>query len=155
MAGWGIYLGLKPAPPQRQDPSGVSSPTSGAELSLGNAQQQRDARLRQMAIGTWEDDYQGKRTMILSPDGTGVMVVELSGLKASLFASRLRFDMRWSVQRGRLKKQTVGGEPAGKVGLILKMMGDRVEEQILELSEDRLRLLDQDGRTEYDWRLVR
>jgi hypothetical protein len=31
-------------------------------------------------------------------------------------------------------------------------MGDRVDEPILELTRDRLLLLDKDGETRYDWR---
>ena len=38
--------------------------------------------------------------------------------------------------------------------MILKTMGDRVDEPILELTEKRLLLLDVDGRTRYDWRRV-
>ncbi len=92
--------------------------------------------------------------MTFKEDGTATMVVELQGTKATLFASRLRFDMKWSVDNGRLKKRTIGGEPSLKVRLILNMMGDRVDEPILELSEDRLLLLDGDGKTKYDWRRV-
>jgi hypothetical protein len=112
-------------------------------------------QLRRLVLGTWEDDYQGKRTMTLRPDGTGTMVVQLSGLNALLVGSRLRFDMTWTVENGRLKKHTVGGEPADKVQFILKTMGDRVDEPILELTEDRLLLLDGNGKTRYDWRRVR
>ena len=113
-----------------------------------------DARYRRLAVGTWQDEYKGKRTMHLLPDETGTMIVELSGLTARLFASRLEFDMVWSIQDGRMKKQTVGGRPEGKVKAILSMMGDRVDEPILELSQERLLLLDADGKTRYDWRRV-
>jgi hypothetical protein len=41
------------------------------------------------------------------------------------------------------------------VQAILKMMGDRVDELILELTQDHLLLLDKDGKTNYDWRRVR
>ena len=58
------------------------------------------------------------------------------------------------IEAGRLKKRTVGGAPAGRVRLILATMGDRVDEPILELTEQRLLLLDGDGRTKYDWRRV-
>ena len=90
--------------------------------------------------------------MTLQADGRGMMVVELSGLKATLFASRLQFDLVWSIEGGRLKKRTVGGEPQTAVQMILKTMGDQVDEPILELTEDRLLLLDRDGKTKYDWR---
>ncbi len=112
----------------------------------------QDERYRQLVVGTWEDDYQGHRTMTLNEDGTATLVVELSGMKAKLFAARLEFNMRWSLQDGRLKKRTIDGKPEGRVKMILKMMGDRVDEPILELTEERLLLLDKDGKTRYDWR---
>lgn len=115
---------------------------------------ENDARLRKLVVGTWADEYKGRRTMTIRPDGTATMIVELDGLKAMMFASRLRFDMVWSVEAGRLKKRTVGGEPPGRVRLILATMGDRVDEPILELTDRRLLLLDGDGQTKYDWRRV-
>jgi len=72
-----------------------------------------------------------------------------------LVAQRLTFNMEWSLAGGRLKKHSLGGEPAAQVNMILKTMGDTVDEPILELTEDRLLLLDQDGVTKYDWRRVR
>ncbi|MBC8871725.1 MAG: hypothetical protein H8E44_20040 [Planctomycetes bacterium] len=116
---------------------------------------EEDKRYSRLVVGTWEDDYQGKRTMTLKKDGTGTMIVELSGVKAALFASRLTFNMKWSVEKGRLKKRTIGGTPTARVQMILKMMGDRVDEPILELTDKRLLLLDKNGKTKYDWRRVR
>ena len=63
----------------------------------------------------------------------------------------VRFDITWHIQDGRIIKQTTGGEPAGKVALILKAMGDRAEEPIQKLTRDRLILLDQNGKTTYHW----
>jgi hypothetical protein len=114
----------------------------------------RDDRFRRLVVGTWQDNYQGKRTMTLAADGTGRMVVELTGLKSRLFAPRLEFDMVWSLENGRLKKRTIKGTPATQVQLILKAMGDRVDEAILELTDQRLLLLDGNGKTKYDWRRV-
>ena len=111
-----------------------------------------DAELRQGVVGTWEDDYAGHRTMTVRSDGTATMVVRLSGLKALFYASELQFEMLWSIDHGRMKKRTTCGRPAGKVKLILKTLGDETEEQILELTADRLRLLDRDGKRQYDWR---
>lgn len=128
-----------------------------AGLTLGQERPQAepdDDQSRRLVVGTWQDEYQGKRTMTLEEDGTGKMVVELDGLKARLFAPRLEFDMVWSVDKGRLKKRTIKGEPAVAVQLILKTLGDRVDERIVELTQDRLLLLDKDGKTKYDWRRV-
>ena len=114
-----------------------------------------DARYRSLVLGTWQDEYQGKRTMTLNEDGTGTMIVELSGWRAALSAPRLKFNMKWSVKDGHLKKQTISGEPETQVKMILSTMGDHVDEPILELTEDRLLLLDKDGKTKYDWKRVK
>lgn len=92
--------------------------------------------------------------MILRQDGTGTMIVDLKGWKAALYAKRLQFEMVWSIQNGRLRKKTVGGEPAGKVKAILRMMGDQVEQRITELTTEGLVLLDADGSKRYHWRRV-
>jgi hypothetical protein len=113
-----------------------------------------EERHRRLLPGVWQDEYQGKRTMALNEDGTGTMDVELTGVQASLFAARLHFDMNWSLDGDKLIKTTVGGEPAKKVNLILKMMGDTAEDKILEISDERLLLLDKDGKTEYDWKRI-
>lgn len=110
-----------------------------------------DERLRSMVMGVWTDNYHGKRVMTLNEDGTGTIVVQLRGLMAAWYAARLRFDITWHIQDGRFIKQTTGGEPAGKVALILKAMGDRAEEPIQKLTRDRLILLDQNGKTTYHW----
>jgi hypothetical protein len=148
LSGWAVHRWLAAVPPSR---AAVIAPSS-SELAKGAKATDRDEQFRRLVLGTWEDNYGGKRTMTLKKDGTGTMLVELSGLEATLFADRLRFDMKWAVDSGRLKKQTIGGQPAGKVQAILKMMGDRVDEPILELSQERLLLLDKDGKTKYDWR---
>jgi hypothetical protein len=132
--------------------AGPSDHGSGPDGDGGATEQ--DRRWFALAVGTWEDHYQGRRTMTLREDGTGIMIVELAGLRASLFAPRLEFDMVWSVEDGRLKKRTVGGRPSDRVNLVLRMMGDRVAEEILELTEQRLLLRDPDGETCYDWKRI-
>jgi hypothetical protein len=137
--------GKEPGSPQ----STSSPPSPTSEHSDATAS---DESLRQRVIGTWKDDYQGKRTMTLAADGTGTMIVELGGVKAVLVASRLEFDMRWSVAGRKLCKRSLGGRPETQVAMILKTMGDSTEEPILELTDRRLVLLDRDGRTRYEWR---
>lgn len=148
-----VILGMMVATPvfaaDTNPQTGVAQPKNERETTTKDAQQRR------LVVGTWEDDYQGKRTMTLKEDGTGTMIVDLKGVKAALFASRLTFNMKWSVEKGRLKKRTIGGTPSGRVQMILKMMGDRVDEPILELTDKQLLLLDKDGKTKYDWRRVR
>ena len=129
----------------------------GPSLSLAQLapDDSRDAEFRRQVVGVWEDDYEGHRTMTVRADGTATMVVELHGWKATFYASKLVFEMTWSLEHGRLKKHTTKGEPARRVKAILKLMGDRVDERILELTSQRLLLLDQDGKRQYDWHRVK
>jgi len=140
-----------PSPVTSSDPqqSGDAAEQAGENEPADELSQ--DQRYRELVVGTWEDDFEGHRTMTLNEDGSGTMIVELSGMNA-LFASRLEFNMQWTLEGGRLQKRTIDGKPARRVNMILKMMGDRVDEPILELTESRLLLLDKDGETRYDWR---
>lgn len=141
------YWRLTTPPPSQGD----AASDAVAPVKVGAAKTEEDDARRPL-LGVWQDDYQGKRTMTLNEDGTGTMLVELSGAQAFLFASRLRFDMKWSLDGKTLKKKTVGGEPADKVNMILNTMGNTAEDTILEVTADRLLLLDKDGETKYDWR---
>jgi hypothetical protein len=133
-------------------PSPASPPNINAESSDADTP---DGKTRRQLLGTWQDNYRGKRTMTLNADGTGTMDVELSGLDAFLAAPKLHFEMQWSVKEKVLTKKTVGGEPKDKVNLILNTMGDTAVEPIVELTDDRLLLLDKDGETQYDWRRLK
>lgn len=114
--------------------------------------QDANARSRAKIVGEWEDDYQGKRHLTVKEDGTGTMVVELDGIGKKLFAAKLSFDLEWSVADGRIVMKTLGGEPKSKVQLVLKLYGNEADYKILELTEERMLLLDGDGKTRYDWR---
>lgn len=154
LAGGIAYWRLTSKPPLQNDGfGGVNS--QGNDLKDDPSIETEEGKARRQLLGTWQDDYQGKRTMTLNEDGSGTMVVELSGVQAALFASKLRFDMMWILDGKKLTKKTVSGEPANKVNLILNTMGNTAEDTILEVTEDRLLLLDQNGKTKYDWRRVK
>ncbi len=89
--------------------------------------------------------------MVIRPDGSATMVVELEGLSAKLYTERMTFNEKWSIVEGQLKLLAVDGKPAGHVNLILKLMGNSSVQKILELTKDRMLLLDPDGKTKYDW----
>ncbi len=114
----------------------------------------RDQQLARQVVGVWFEDDRGKKTMTLCEDGTGTMIVELTGITAATYADRLQFNMLWRVEDERLLKTSVGGEPEKKVQLILKLMGNQVSEPILEVDADHLLLLDENGTKEHDWKSV-
>ena len=138
-------LAVQSLPPRSDNPS--------PEIAVVAAGDDRDEELRQKAIGTWEDDYHGKRTMDLRADGTATMIVEPEGLGAALFAKKLTFDIQWKIEQGVMILKTLGGTPAKKIALVSKIYGDQAEEIIIELTDDRF-LVEHDESTDFDWRRV-
>jgi hypothetical protein len=111
-----------------------------------------DERHRRAITGKWHDEYHGKRHLTVRADGTGTMVVEPSGIGKKLFAAQLTFEIEWIVADGRVTMKMLNGEPKSKVQLILKLDGQEADYTILELNDERMLLLDADGKTRYDWR---
>ena len=134
---------------QDPSPSGVDDPSKAKDI-VGS-----DELLQRQIVGVWTDHYQGRRTMTLQNDGTGTIDVELAGAMATLFGERLRFDILWRIENGQLIRDCTGGRPTEKVTLILKAMGSRAEEPVLELTEDHLRTSNPDQTTVYNWQRVR
>ncbi len=129
-------------------------PKSAAEhQDVGSTDPGLDQQYRELIVGTWQDDYKGRRTLTVRADGTATMVVEPGGLNR-LFAQQLIFDEEWSIEGGQFRQKAVGGTPETRVSLILQMMGTESIQKILELTKDRLLLLDPDGKTEYDWQQI-
>jgi hypothetical protein len=160
LGGGAAYWRLTAYPPSHGEEAGPFGPAGQVAPpppvgDQAGAVETPEAKTRRQLLGTWQDEYRGKRTMTLNGDGTGTMLVELSGLDAILAAPRLHFNMKWSVEGKTLTKKTVSGEPANKVNMILNTMGDTAVEAVLELTDERLLLLDKDGKTEYDWRRMK
>lgn len=127
--------------------------TPAQEMRVGSIS--RDDNYQRLAVGTWQDFYHGKRTLTLRPDGTATMVVEFSGLKARLFTRRLELQIVWSIKDGKMHRRTVGGSPADKVEFVNRRAGVQVAEPIVELTDEHMVLVDQNGSPQYRWRRVR
>jgi hypothetical protein len=121
--------------------------TSAAPLSIDDAH-------RRAVLGVWQDDYQGARTLVVRPDGTATMTIEFDGWKARMFTPRLRIETTWRIENGQFERQTIGGQPADKVEFVKRRVGDRASDRIVEITGERMVLVDQDGETRYDWRRV-
>jgi hypothetical protein len=122
------------------NPAAASQPQSAAD------------RHRTSILGKWEDEYRGKRHLTVHEDGTGTMVVEPDGIGKRLFAAELTFELEWALDDERVSMKMIRGEPRSKVQMILKLYGQEAEYRILELTDERMLLLDPDGKTRYDWR---
>ena len=105
-------------------------------------------------IGEWTGFYQGQRRLIVRESGLATMVVEPDGLAAMLLAPKLTFEVRWTINGEQLEFETLGGEPLDKVQVVVKMYGKRRSHRILQLNQNKIVLLDEDGVTEYVWNRV-
>ncbi|MDA1016516.1 MAG: hypothetical protein O3A00_18930 [Planctomycetota bacterium] len=126
--------------------------TAPVSPALADEADARDAQFRKLIVGTWEDFHEGKRTMVVNPDGTLRLKVELTGAKAWAFVPTSYYNIDWKIEDGLFKKHLIGGEPPDKVAWVMRIFGVDVDERILELTEHRLLVLDPDGRRKYDWK---
>lgn len=131
-------------------PDGSAERIASEESAVGFS----GAGVRNKMLGMWEDDYKGHRTLTLNADGTGTMVVELDGLAATLFAKKLTFREEWIVAEGKVTMKATGGEPAGKVQLVLSLHGDSSTQRIIEVTSERMILIEEPSETRFEWRRV-
>lgn len=144
--------------PTIEDESALTSPGLPVQASEGKQSPESmvnttpDEEYRKRILGTWQDNYQGKRTMTVRDDGTASMTVNPGGLAA--LAGEMTFEEEWKIENGRLNLHATGGEPRVRVNFILETMGKTVDYRILELTRERMLLEDNDGKTRFDWRRI-
>lgn len=112
------------------------------------------ARLSQLIVGNWQQEFYGKRTLTVKADGTATMTILPSGVFALGFGPKIDLTMFWSVKDGHLDYGVNGGTPDDKVKLAAKTWGDHWVEKIIELNETKLDLLSVDGSSHSIWERV-
>jgi hypothetical protein len=130
---------------------GAASDTGPVADMDSNSAANRDERLRQLILGSWQQSYYGTRLLTVLPDGKARMVIRPDSVWAFAFGQQIDLDMFWTIRNGRIDYGYKGGTPADKVTLAAKTWGDRWDEQILELTDSRLVLLCEDGKTRSEW----
>lgn len=108
--------------------------------------------VRDRMVGVWEDNYHGRREMILNEDGTGTMFVYLSGPEALFMPKELKFGEEWLVEGDLVTMRATGGEPAAVVSLILATQGSESTQRIIEVTDEIMILIDQKDGTRFEWR---
>lgn len=111
-----------------------------------------DKRLRQLIVGSWEQELYGLRKLTVRRNGTATMTVKPDGVWQYLFGERLQLDFKWSIEGRALSFKATGGQPKGKIELVMKMYGSDRCQQILDLTADRLLLEPDEGDSEHDWK---
>lgn len=129
--------------PAIAEPAATTEPTPPADPE--------QARLRQLLVGEWQQEYFGKRTLSVGADGTASMTIQPNSVWAIGFGPRIDLTMFWSIKDGFLDYGISGGMPEDKVQLAVKTWGDHWVEKIVQLDEKKLDLLSVDGSTHSIW----
>lgn len=111
-------------------------------------------RLSKLIVGSWQQEFYGKRTLTVNVDGTATMTILPSGVFAFGFGPKIDLTMFWSVKDGHLDYGVNGGTPADKVKLAASTWGDHWVEKIITLDENKLDLLSVDGSSHSIWERV-
>jgi hypothetical protein len=141
-------------PVSRESDQAVTPPNLAAgsdSVANGEGAASDDERLRKLILGSWQQSYYGTRVLTVLPDGKAKMVIRPDSVWAFAFGQQIDLDMFWAIENGRIDYGYTGGTPKEKVELAAKTWGDRWDEQILELTDSRLVLLCEDGKTRSEW----
>lgn len=71
-----------------------------------------DPSLAEVLIGSWQDDFYGKRIFHFRPDGTATMTIELDRVGQVLYGPKLTFFIDWTLKDDVLTMKMTGGDAA-------------------------------------------
>lgn len=100
-------------------------------------------------LGSWFDEFYGKRTFTFHDDGTAVMTLELDTLGALLYGPKLTFFIDWTLTNDVLTMKMTGGEPQGTATSVAKLFGETSEQRIESIAPDELHLRSLDSQKLY------
>lgn len=102
-----------------------------------------------LLVGTWNDDFYGRRQFTFAEDGTAVMTLELDSIGKMLYGPKLTFFIDWSLEGDVLTMRMTGGEPKETAETVSKLFGESSQQRILSLSETEMTLLSLDSQKKY------
>ena len=105
-------------------------------------------------VGSWQQEFLGQRTLTIAADGTAKMVIEPAGIWVLGFGRRLDIELFWSVKDGHLIYGITSGTPPEKVAVAIKSWGDKWDEEIVTLTDEKLILLEASG-DQSEWERVK
>ncbi len=108
------------------------------------AQPETDSREQQI-LGVWQQEKFGRRTLTILPDGKARMLIEPAGAWSLAFGKQIEAEMFWKLEDDRIIYGMTSGTPANKYEIAVKAWGDHWNEQLTELSAERLVVTADDG----------
>ncbi|QDT54921.1 hypothetical protein Pan44_29610 [Caulifigura coniformis] len=140
-----VGLSLGTNPPDRA-PAAVAT----AEKSLPT-----DADIRAMIPGRWKTESNGTRVVDNRADGTASMDVTFDFVASLLYGAKMKLELKWIVEDGKLVYTIQSGTPADSANSIIKTYGSQATYRIGSIEPDRMHLIRVIDPTEtYTWTRV-
>lgn len=100
-------------------------------------------------VGTWQDSFYGKRTLVLNPDGTAHMRLNLDFAGRLLYGKQVDFDMTWSLDKGAVTIEIVGGHPHRAAMTLMDTWGTQHTYLLDQVECDRVEMRDKTHSTSH------
>ncbi len=132
-------------------------PALGASASTTPAAQPpaTDPSLAEVLIGSWQDDFYGKRIFHFRPDGTATMTIELDRVGQVLYGPKLTFFIDWTLKEDVLTMKMTGGEPKQTATAVAKIFGETSDQRVEGFSDEELILRSLDSQKLYVHRRIK
>jgi hypothetical protein len=106
-------------------------------------------------LGTWRLEDSGTRTVVIRPDGTATMHVELDFFASLIYGEEMTMDLTWSFDDGILSYTIVGGEPSENVNRVIADFGSGKSYRVVSMSDSLIHLQDvANPETVHDWMII-
>lgn len=144
-----------PLTPGPQPAPGASAPTTPAAQPPAKVQPPTtEPSLAEVLIGSWQDDFYGKRIFHFRPDGTATMTIELDRVGQVLYGPKLTFFIDWTLKDDLLSMKMTGGEPMQTATAVAKLFGETSEQRVERFSDEELTLRSLDSQKLYVHRRI-
>lgn len=129
----------------RAEPANDEVPEPEATLSA-------DEQIEQAFLGTWQLEDHGLRTIVVKPDGSASMHIELDFFASLIYGEEMTMELTWFVRDGVLTYSVVSGQPVESVDRVVNDFGRERSYRVLELGVDLIQLQDTKfPGNKYDW----
>ena len=153
-----VGCGAKEEPPAPNPPAGVAKDANGVErVNGGQTDPPDDAELIERFAGTYARESYGHRVMVVRPDGTATMTVDVDPWYQALVGKRIVVEIAWELTAGTgdedrgVHFESVSGTPPGSFETITKLFGTEADWTIESADDEKLVLYDPEDDETVEW----
>lgn len=128
-----------------------ASSTTGGDSATEETPSSSEAvpDLRGRLLGSWADNFHGRRVFTFREDGTATMVLELDSVGKLLYGPKITFFLDWSLDDDVLSMTMTGGDPAGTAVTLAKLFGEKSQQRIEQMADAEMLLRSLDSKKLY------